>query len=79
MRGKLGKYCLEATMDYKSRLCKESGQETALEGVAVLQANGPLVVTLSKITGKHSDLEMAGHSLQVSRLDAGIHTPYPHF
>lgn len=31
-----------------------------LEG---LQANGPLVVALSKVTRKYSDLEMAGHSL----------------
>ena len=60
MTGKLGKYYLETTTDYEAGCAR---REDSLEGVAGLLTNGPLVLALSKVTGKYSDLEMAGHSL----------------
>lgn len=51
---------------------EQAVQETPWKG---LQANGPLILALSKVKGKYSGLARTGHSLEVSRLDTEIHLP----
>lgn len=68
MRGKLGQYCLEIMVEYKSRLCRKP-PERACRQMALL------ILALSKVKGKYSGLARTGHSLEVSRLDTEIHLP----